>query len=61
MDSPKHDLTGSFNKNHQQRTPRRVSGVNKELFASPRSSFKRTCSSSSDINFFIDDKRQKFF
>ncbi|CAF2573264.1 unnamed protein product [Rotaria sp. Silwood2] len=60
IDSPKQDRTSSISKNQSSITPRKASGVIKRLFTSPSSSFKRI-SSSSSINFIINDKRQKLF
>ncbi len=63
VDSPKQDTTtSSVCENQPPITPRKASGVIKQLFASPSSSFKRTpSSSSSTTGLIINDKRQKLF
>jgi len=60
VDSPKQDSTNSVPENQPPITPRKASGVIKQLFASPSSSFKRT-SSSPNTSLIINDKRQKLF
>ncbi|CAF1056814.1 unnamed protein product [Rotaria magnacalcarata] len=60
VDSPKQDTTSCASENQPPTTPRKASGVIKQLFASPSPSFKRT-PSSSNINLVVDDKRQKLF
>ncbi len=60
VDSPKQDTTDSNSENQPPITPRKASGVIKQLFASPSSSFKRT-TSSLNANLIIHDKRQKLF
>ena len=60
LDSPKQDTTSYSSENQPPTTPRKASGVIKQLFASPSPSFKRT-PSSSNISFVVDDKRQKLF
>ncbi len=60
IDSPKQDPTISISENQPPITPRKASGVIKQLFASPSSSFKRT-PSSSNTSLLINDKRQKLF
>lgn len=61
IDSPKQDPTTSISENQPPITPRKASGVIKQLFASPSSSFKRTPSSSNTTSLLINDKRQKLF
>ena len=60
VDSPKQDTNSSVSENQTPVTPRKASGVIKQLFASPSPSFKRT-TTSSNTNFIINDKRQKLF
>jgi len=60
VDSPKQDPSNSVSENQPPITPRKASGVIKQLFASPSSSFKRT-SSSHNTSLIINDKRQKLF
>jgi hypothetical protein len=60
VDSPKQDTSSCVSENQPPITPRKASGVIKQLFVSPSSSFKRT-SSSSNTNLIINDKRQKLF
>lgn len=65
VDSPKQELNHSNAENQPPSlpptTPRKASGVIKQLFASPSSSFKRTTSSSSTTTIISHDKRQKLF
>lgn len=57
VDSPKQQITvDSSNENQPPVTPRKASGVIKQLFASPSASLKRTPS-----NLTLNDKRQKLF
>lgn len=60
MDSPKQNINQTNAENQPPllapTTPRKASGVIKQLFASPVASFKRTTSSSS-----TNDKRPKLF
>lgn len=61
IDSPQQRDVNSISENQPPTTPRKASGVIKQLFASPSASFKRTTSSSSTTNIVIHDKRQKLF
>ncbi|CAF1072824.1 unnamed protein product [Adineta ricciae] len=61
IDSPQQHDNNSISENQPPTTPRKASGVIKQLFASPSASFKRTTSSSSNTNIIVHDKRQKLF